>query len=222
MLISLNNKESKRFRYYFSNKIRSKKYIFVFNYLIVILLSSSLILSLFFISRINNSEISYLEEDFKINNIVFALNDIYRYKNLSSYDLQKLSHLIDYNSKKYEIEPELIIAIISVESSFNKTATSRVGALGLMQIMPATFNEAAAELGLTYKSADCIYDIENNITIGTYYLSKLLNKYNNDFKLAILAYNWGPTNIDRFLRNKQNIPLFYYNKVMDHYKRYVL
>jgi len=222
MNLSLNNKENKRFKYYYSDNIKNRKNFFITNYIVLFMLFASIIFSLAFILKVNIKQNNYLEKDYKIKNMLTVLNDIYRYKNLSQDDLKQLADLINNNSNKYNIEPELILAIITVESSFNKNAVSKVGAKGLMQIMPATFIEAANELGLNYKSVECIYDIENNINIGTYYLSKMLNKYNNDIKLAVLAYNWGPYNIDKFIRNKQSVPSFYYNKVMDHYKKYVL
>lgn len=69
-----------------------------------------------------------------------------------------------------------------------------------MQIMPATWK------GLTEEMGKQNYDInnnENNIEVGTYYLNKLKNKYGEDY-LALMAYNWGPGNVDKWIKNGKN------------------
>lgn len=92
-------------------------------------------------------------------------------------------------SVEHDIPAELLIAVIKVESSFNSRAVSRAGAKGLMQLMPAT----AAEMNLVNP-----YDPRENIRAGAGYLSKLIARYNGDWKLALAAYNAGPANVARY------------------------
>ena len=94
--------------------------------------------------------------------------------------------LIESSGKKYEIEIDLIRAIIEVESGGNPLALSSAGAAGLMQLMPIT----AKELGVTDR-----FDPEQNIDSGTRYLRRLIDRFGSA-ELALWAYNAGPTAVE--------------------------
>jgi hypothetical protein len=97
--------------------------------------------------------------------------------------------LIERHARRQRLDPELVRAVIQVESGFDAQARSSKGAEGLMQLMPAT----AAD----YRVRDP-FNPDENIRAGTAYLRNLLDRYNGDERLALAAYNAGPGNVDRF------------------------
>ena len=105
---------------------------------------------------------------------------------MARYDPLVLEHCA-----KHSLRPELVRAVIQVESAFNPLARSPKGAMGLMQLMP----ETARELGVRDP-----YDPAENIRGGTAYLRQLLDKYSGDEQLALAAYNAGAGAVDRYGR----------------------
>jgi soluble lytic murein transglycosylase len=93
----------------------------------------------------------------------------------------------------------LIHAISRQESQFDREATSRTGARGLMQLMPATAKEQAGRIGLPYDPAR-LGEIGYNVTIGSAFFDRMLNYYNGNYVLAIASYNAGPGNVNKFIR----------------------
>jgi len=87
---------------------------------------------------------------------------------------------------RYSLDPELIRAIIKVESSFNPFAVSEKGAMGLMQLMP----ETAKEMQVAEP-----FEARDNIMGGSRYLRKLLNLFDDDVRLGLAAYNAGPNKV---------------------------
>jgi len=100
--------------------------------------------------------------------------------------------LIADHSSRHDLSPDFVRAVIQAESGFNPRARSVKGALGLMQLMPAT----AAEYGVL----DAFNPVEN-IRAGVAYLKSLLVRYNHDESLALAAYNAGPTAVEKFHRS---------------------
>lgn len=99
-----------------------------------------------------------------------------------------LDRIIADAAQRYRVAPELIRAVIQVESAFDPRAVSPKGAQGLMQLMPRT----ARELGV----ADP-FDPRENVMGGTRYLRSLLDRYQEDLPTALAAYNWGMGNLER-------------------------
>jgi len=118
--------------------------------------------------------------------------------------------MVTKHAKAHGVPAALVRAVMRVESCFDPRAVSRVGARGLMQLMPDT----AAHLGVRDS-----FDADQNIAGGARYLSQLLGRFNNDTRLAVAAYNAGPTAVDTY----RGIPPFpetrsYVKRVITEYR----
>jgi soluble lytic murein transglycosylase len=94
----------------------------------------------------------------------------------------------------------MVHAITRQESQFAQNAISHAGATGLMQLMPGTAREEAGRAGVQYMSASLISDPAYNIRLGSNHIERLLRTYNQSYPLAVAAYNAGPGNVNRWLR----------------------
>lgn len=95
----------------------------------------------------------------------------------------------------------MIHAIARQESQFDRQAVSRAGARGLLQLMPGTARETAGKLGMSYDFGRLTGDPSYNITLGSNYFGRLLDYYAGNHVLAVAAYNAGPGNVNRWLRD---------------------
>jgi hypothetical protein len=131
----------------------------------------------------------------------------------------QLAGLICAESKRYNCDPELVLALIIVESSFYSKATSPKGAKGLMQLLPPVAKGLAQEVGMVWNNEEqTIYDPEVNIRLGLYYLSKLILQF-KDLKVALAAYNFGPGYIQEKIELGMPLPTEYADKVLRKYHR---
>ena len=106
-----------------------------------------------------------------------------------------LEPLITDHAQDADLPAQLIRAIILTESSGDPRAHSSANARGLMQITPITHREVIRRFDLDEADDDKLYDPGYNLDIGTRYLAYLLERFDNDLKLALAAYHMGPTAI---------------------------
>ena len=113
---------------------------------------------------------------------------------------------------RYDLVPELILAVMFTESSFNPYAESAMGAVGLMQLMPATATQLAEELKMEWRGRQLLTDPESNILRGSFYLRKMLHRF-DDLNVALAAYNVGPNRLRTIMTEEDRVPRIYANKV---------
>ena len=100
----------------------------------------------------------------------------------------ELTPLIASAAQQHGVEPKLLRGVIEQESGFHACAISAKGAMGLMQLMPETVDQF---------KVDDVFNPKQNIEAGATYLRRLLDKYKDDLKLALAAYNAGPATVDQ-------------------------
>lgn len=123
---------------------------------------------------------------------------------------KKIVDSIEIAAHRFNLDPKLIEAIVKVESNFRSTATSKKGAMGLMQLMPLKANEC--EVFSPYHGL-------NNLMGACQCFRQLINRYRGNLELALAAYNSGPSNVDKY----DGIPPFreteeYVKKVLSLYE----
>ena len=111
---------------------------------------------------------------------------------------EEYASFVEKYSSEYGVPENLVYAVIKTESGFDSSVESSRGAVGLMQLMPETFNEITTYRLKEGLDAGMRYDPETNIRYGTYYLSYLYERY-GDWDKVIAAYNWGLGNLDEWI-----------------------
>ena len=106
------------------------------------------------------------------------------------------------------VDPELAFRLVKLESDFNVRATSRVGAVGLVQVMPSTAVQFDRSI-----TREKLYDPHTNLRIGFQYLRRLIAAYHGNVRLALLAYNVGEDAVDQARRTGKD-PLDGYNRIL--------
>jgi soluble lytic murein transglycosylase-like protein len=136
-----------------------------------------------------------------------------RHTGLSQRDEENVARAVVHEAKRHDLDSTLVLAVIQVESGGFNFATSHVGALGLMQLLPSTAEEFANRADLDWRGTDSLFDPVMNVKIGTAYIKHLTDKY-GDVSTALAAYNWGPGRIDRRIRKGSSVPSIYIERVM--------
>ena len=137
---------------------------------------------------------------------------------MTPYERHRVVRAIMEASERYEVSPQLVLAVIEIESGYNPYIVSPVGAMGLMQLMPRTGAEVAERTGEIWHGTATLFDPEANIRLGVAYLRELIDRYDS-IRAALAAYNWGPGRIDRRLRRGSGLPAEYPNLVLGAYSR---
>lgn len=159
---------------------------------------------------------------FKFENIIL--------KNI--YPTEYSEYIYKY-SEQYQVDPLLMFSLIKAESNFKKDCISSSNAIGLMQLMDSTAEEVAKNIEMEYNSNTTLYNPEENIKLGIKYFSELMKYYNQNYILALAAYNAGIGNVSNWIdkgiikedgSDVENIPFKetnnYVRKIVSNYKIY--
>ena len=141
---------------------------------------------------------------------------------------------VERAARKHGVDPNLMFAVMRVESIYNRRIISSAGAIGLMQIMPNTGRRIAAALGVQGFEVSDLLDPRVNLDFSAWYLASLIKRFGGRLPLAIASYNGGPHNVRLWMRQSQpEIPLDafleripfdqthrYVRRVLTHYAAY--
>jgi len=168
-----------------------------------------------------NSELEFLKSqnrEFKQGGEVVAKIEhiLVKFAGKLNHDPAEIAQLIYTKSREYRIDPLLVLGIIKTESGFSRYAVSNKGARGLMQLMETTGKQLAKEMKLNY-SRQILDDGKTNITLGIRYMAKLLDRFDS-LSDALEAYNRGPANMRRVIRDRKKINPKYSKAVIKNYK----
>jgi soluble lytic murein transglycosylase len=142
--------------------------------------------------------------------------------------------IVEAAARRHGVEPELLFAVMRVESVYNPRIISYAGAIGLMQIMPRTGRLIANAVGRNDFTVDMLLDPNVNIDFAAWYLASLIERFDGRIPLAIASYNGGPHNVRRWMRDhSETMPLEafleripfdqthrYVRRVLTHYAAY--
>ena len=136
-------------------------------------------------------------------------------------------------SEQYNIDPLLMFSLIKAESNFDTNGVSSSKAVGLMQLMDSTDEQVAKNINIEYNSDTTLYNPEENIQLGIKYFSELMKYYNENYILALAAYNAGIGNVNNWIdkgiikidgSDAENIPWKetnnYIRKILNNYNIY--
>ncbi len=135
-----------------------------------------------------------------------------RHTGMAAHDETNVARAVVEEARRNDFDPALVLAVIQVESGGYNLAVSHVGAMGLMQLLPATAEELADRLDLDWRGPDSLFDPVLNVKLGTAYIRHLTDKY-GDVTTALAAYNWGPGRIDKRIRKGSDLPSIYTERV---------
>ena len=154
--------------------------------------------------------------DARITAAVAAHLGSHRRTGMTESEIAAVARAIVGESRRHGIDPALVLAVIHVESRYDAFVVSRVGAMGLMQILPSTGEELAAREGVHWRGPQTLFDPVVNVRLGVAYLRELTDRYGIT-SMALAAYNWGPGHIDRRLDRGTPLPTVYPALVLEAY-----
>jgi soluble lytic murein transglycosylase-like protein len=121
-------------------------------------------------------------------------------------NVTRFATLIDREAKRYGLDPALVRAVVAVESAYEPLAVSPKGAVGLMQVIPATAERYGLAADRTASVEQKLKDPDTNVRIGARYLSDLIERFGQDLRLALAAYNAGEGAVERYQRRVPPYP----------------
>jgi soluble lytic murein transglycosylase len=139
------------------------------------------------------------------------------------HEAESLAHAIVSESTKAKYDPIFVAAVIYAESMFKRSAVSHRGAHGLMQIMPETGRYVSARENMTWGGARSLKDPKTNLRLGIAYLKYLEAKFNGNRERMLIAYNWGPANLNNALKRRARAPMEsidYARKIMSTHRKW--
>lgn len=166
--------------------------------------------------RPNVSLRTYLQRAQIVNQTVDYIRD--DNEELDETELRTIAQRVFEESKRYNIDYRLILALMKVESNFRKDAVSEMGARGLLQIKPSLAECIAPDVGIAWKGAETLDEPGTNIRIGVHFFSKLVEEFKG-LNAALHAYNVGPTRLRDLDLAECNDRRGFSRLVMDEYDR---
>lgn len=139
-------------------------------------------------------------------------------KALSSLEIERTAAVLVREADLRGFDPGLVLAVIEIESHFDAFAVSRVGAMGLMQVMPATGAYLAERHGVEWRGPRTLFDPVANVTLGIAYLEELRDRF-DELSTALAAYNYGPSAIGARVRTGAPVPARYARAVLAVWER---
>ncbi|MEW9121788.1 MAG: transglycosylase SLT domain-containing protein [Thermotaleaceae bacterium] len=142
----------------------------------------------------------YLEQENYYQAVLWGIRTLRETPSRRAYELTYLrpyEEEVRKAAEEFDLDPELIWAVMREESHYRPEVFSPVGAVGLMQVMPATGKDIAHRLKVSFEESDLLKP-EVNIRFGAYYLRRMLNSFSQDVDKTLAAYNGGPGNVQRW------------------------
>lgn len=121
-------------------------------------------------------------------------------------NVARFTPLIEQHARAQRLDPALVKAVVAVESAFDPGAVSPKGAIGLMQVIPATAERYGLAADRKWTVEQRLLDPATNVRIGTRYLADLLKRFDNDVTLALAGYNAGEHAVERYARRVPPYP----------------
>jgi soluble lytic murein transglycosylase len=137
---------------------------------------------------------------------------------LSEKKLESMANTLYEESRLYDLDYRLVLAIIKVESNFRFGVTSRDGSKGLMQIKPSLAKFISGSVGVDYKNSKDLHEPDNNIKLGTYHISKLMEDFEN-VHAALHAYNVGARKAQKRVTKESEPNTPFTRRVMTEYRK---
>jgi soluble lytic murein transglycosylase-like protein len=136
---------------------------------------------------------------------------------LTAHERDALARRIVAEARRHGLDPNLVLAVMHIESLYDNFAVSDKDAMGLMQLLPSTGAWLAPQLGIAWRGPQMLFDPIVNVRLGVAYLRRLMDRYDGDVATALAAYNWGPGHIDGRLRQGEPLPTVYAQSVLAKY-----